>query len=345
MIKKLLSCIGILLFSILLAGGFVAWQSYHFWFQSPTKDAETVLYTVEAGAGFSSIADDLAEQHIINSKNWFKFYTIINGTASDLKAGVFELKPGMSYSDIMKTLMVAPNSEEVSITFPEGYTVKQMGELVAEKFNITPEEWSVMTGVNSPLNNHNFVLTAQKPAGVDLEGYLFPDTYRFFVEATAEDIVEVMLDTMENRLVDTGAFNSDFKFQSEISNLHELLTTASILEREVRTSQDIPQVADIIYKRLKIGMPLQMDSTVNYFTGNNTPSISLADRDIESPYNTYLNTGLPPGPISNPGIDSLKAAVSPKTNDYYYFLTDAKGEVFYGVAFDQHITNKNKYLK
>jgi UPF0755 protein len=150
-----------------------------------------------------------------------------------------------------------------------------------------------------------------------------------------------MLDTMEARVNSLDAPTGDAKDMT----LHEVLTLASIVQREVRKESEMKNVADVFLKRLSIGMALQADSTVNYITGGDDPSISLDDRDIESPYNTYQNPGLPPGPISNPGLDALTAVIHPASNPYLYFLTDDLGNVYYARTFDEHLANKAKYLK
>ncbi|MCH8049733.1 endolytic transglycosylase MltG [Patescibacteria group bacterium] len=127
--------------------------------------------------------------------------------------------------------------------------------------------------------------------------------------------------------------------------MHEVITLASIVEREVRSAEDMANVADVFLKRLDIGMALQADSTVNYVTGKDTPAISLDDREIESPYNTYKYPGLPPGPISNPGVAALQAVVNPSSNPYLYFLTTPEGEVIYAQTHEGHVENKAQYLR
>jgi UPF0755 protein len=201
-----------------------------------------------------------------------------------------------------------------------------------------------LTGVDSEFETNEFLVRAGKPDHVDLEGYLFPDTYRFAPDATGNKIVDQLLATMEQRLTEADAWFAVGKDQ-EFQSMHELLTLASILEREVRQPETMKMVSDIFRKRLEIGMALQADSTVNYITGGDNPSVSLADLEIDSPYNTYKYPGLPPGPISNPGINALTAAAYPQGNDYFYFLTDAQGNVYYATTHDEHVANKNRYLR
>jgi UPF0755 protein len=239
-----------------------------------------------------------------------------------------------------------PPRPEVTLTIPEGFTLKQIGERVLAVDpafeNATFEAWQDAVGPHSPLEEDSFMESAGKPESVDLEGYLFPDTYRFFVDATAQEIAQTLLSTMERRVealsLPTG--------RAENYSVHQLLTVASILEREVRTPEDMKEVADILYKRLEAGIALQCDSTINYVINGNDPSVSLQDiHETDSPYNTYKHRGLPPGPISNPGFAALTAAWHPSSNNFYYFLTDAQGNVHYAKTFEEHVRNKQKYLR
>ncbi len=315
MFKKLIRLFGIfaLLLVIVVAAGLR--QAWFFWVDGVPADGPTEI-VVEEGTGFSALADQLEEDDLVRSAFWFKVLAYLHGAASDLKAGSYVIETGASYANLINLLVDGTVGDDLSVTIPEGYTEDQIAELVVERFAITRAEWDAV--------------------GNGMEGYLFPDTYRFFVDATAQDIVAEMRALFDQKV--EGLAPPDGYVEKD------LVTIASIIEREVQVDADMALVADIIYKRLDAGMPLQMDSTVNYFTGKDTPSISFADRDIDHPYNTYLYAGLPPGPISNPGLNALKAAANPEANDYYYFLTDADGAVHYAETYEQHLANKAQYL-
>ncbi len=315
-------------------------QINRIFFQSPKPGAQAITFTVTSGDSFSEVDKRLKEQGIIANGLWFRVAAEFSGLTDNLQAGVYSLTPDQSYGDILSHLTTSEVTD-ISITFPEGLTIAQMGELVHTKFGISTDDWAKATGQYSKFETHPFVVRAKKPDDVDLEGYLFPDTYRFFADATADDIVKKMIDTMEARVGEISAPTGDSKDMT----FHEVLTLASIVQREVRKPSEMKNVADVFLKRLSIGMALQADSTVNYVTGGKDPSISLNERDIMSPYNTYKNPGLPPGPISNPGLDALTAVIHPATNSYLYFLTDDLGNVYYAQTFDQHIQNKARYLK
>jgi UPF0755 protein len=305
------------------------------------SDAAPISFSVSEGESFGSISARLEESEVIPSAFWFCVTARLAGLADAVRAGTTLVTPGDRSSDILGALIYPSGVAEVSVTIPEGYTIAQMGDEVRVALpHITAEEWSRVTGANSSFAGDAFVLSAQKPADVDLEGYLFPDTYRFFYDATAEDVVERMLRTMESRVKSLGPATGD----AEGMTTHELLTLSSIIEREVRGADDMKEISDIFLKRLEIGMALQSDATVNYVTGGDDPSLSLVDRHLDSPYNTYEYPGLPPGPISNPGMNALRAVWEPASNGYYYFLTDSSGGVHYASTYDEHIVNKARYL-
>jgi UPF0755 protein len=307
--------------------------------RSPKENEPVTSFEVKEGDRLGLVAYNLEKEGFISSSFWFRVAARLSPDYSVVKPGFHDLKKGMSYADILRAIS-DDASTDISLTIPEGYTLKQIGALVTKNFEVTEEEWAKATGQFSPFESDPFVVAAKKPDGVDLEGYLFPDTYRFFTNADADDIVEKMLRAMETKVEALDAPTGDAKGMT----MHEILTLASIIEREVRKPSEMKNVSDIFLKRLSIGMALQADSTVNYVTGGDDPSISLSDRDIESPYNTYQNPGLPPGPISNPGLNALTAVIHPAENDYLYFLTDDLGQVYYAKTFEEHIANKAKYL-
>lgn len=348
MMKWFLTLAGIILIVTTTIVFTVLWQAYRFWWQTPADMRWEVAFEVAPGESVEQVAVRLEEQDLVASAFWFQVYVVMSGQTKNIQAGSFYVPGETNYSDLVDVLSQAKASE-VSITIPEGLTIRQIGELVTARFNVAAEEWSQLTGVDSPFEADPFVMAADKPDSVDMEGYLFPDTYRFAPTATGEEIVGRLLATMEARINSLNLVFPELACESgdcpEIENVHELLTEASIIEREVRQLETMKMVADIFRKRLAIDMPLQCDSTVNYVTGGDDPAVSLADLEIDSPYNTYKYTGLPPGPISNPGLNALTAVVTPTPNDYYYFLTTAEGEVYYAQTHEEHVANKARYLR
>jgi UPF0755 protein len=183
---------------------------------------------------------------------------------------------------------------------------------------------------------------AAKPAGTSLEGYLFPDTYRLFKKATPGEIVGELAANLERRLEGAGLAE---KIAASGHSLHEILTLASIVEREVRSPEDRRLVADIFWRRLAAGLALQADSTVNYATGKSVAAASAEDLKTASRFNTYRYPGLPPGPICNPGLSAIRAVLEPEPNRYWFFLTDDEGQVHYAATFEEHTQNKARYLR
>lgn len=315
------------------------WVGHQLWRQPP-EVSDTMTFTIESGATTSAIAADLQSAGLIKSAWLFTTLVRLSGSGGELQAGEYAIPRGEGMIALLLALRYGQNQSQVTITIPEGYTIEQIGALVQSKLSITMVEWQGATGLDSPLA-HDLDVTRDKPDGVDLEGYLFPDTYTFASGTTAEEVVREMIETLKRRLMenDINAYLSD----SDPYNWHEIMTMASIVEREVRDPEDMKLVADIFWKRLAIGMALQADSTVNYVTGKKTPGVSLDDLQIDSPYNTYKYPGLPPGPISNPGIAAISAAVQPTANQYYYFLTTDDGTVMYATTYEEHLANKARY--
>lgn len=333
--RKILSSIVSLV--IILAVAVAAYEAY---FKKPSADSVDESITIAKGLTTAEIAATLKKAGIISSASIFTALADITGSWKNLHAGTFIFKQGMSAIDAMKTLAIkGPN--EISVTIPEGYDLRQIADRLVEAkiissadafFTVTgePEKFTkVAAGLAS-----DYPFLASKPDNVSLEGYLFPDTYRFLADTDPTTVVRRFLDNYKDKV---GGL-------SPIPD-HRALIVASLVEAEVRDPADRAKVADIIGRRLFIGMPLQLDSTVNYITGKNTPSISFTDRSVKSSWNTYLNKGLPPGPIGNPGLSSLKAALAPTPNPYLYFLTTPEGAVIYSKTLEGHNAAKAKYLK
>lgn len=330
----------IFLVGVALGGSFL-WDAYAL---SPDKDAPEVTMTVPPGASVDAIANQLEDAGIITSRFFFKAYVKLAGAQSLLQAGEFTMKSEMSLRSVVKKLSRA-ESKEVQVTIPEGYTSAQIGVAVnASLTNITLEQWEAVVRDPSSIEIGQKLL-AGIPSGQGLEGYLFPDTYRFRADADAKTVAETMVLTLSRRLAENEMVVPDHLIMQNGMTLHEVMTLASIVEREVRSPEDMARVAGIFFTRLKIGMALQADSTVNYITGKRDSAVSLADSRIESPYNTYIHLGLPPGPISNPGMNAIRAVLSPVDSDALYFLTTPKGEVIYAKTFDEHVANKYRYVK
>lgn len=340
----MIKLIGIVL-GIAVLVGVVMTGSYVFdtYLISPDDNAQAQVFVVEEGASVESIAKQLQDQGLITSTLFFKVYVKVSDAV--LQAGTFELEPGMSLRTIVQALGYA-KAAEIQVTIPEGFTLKQIGETIVEAMpEISQEAWDEVVGVNGKWMLGESEILVGIPPDQGLEGYLFPDTYRFRADADARTVAQTMVLTLKRRLAENNiAIPLNLVFEGG-RTFHEMLTLASIVEREVRAPEDMKRVAGIFFTRLKIGMALQADSTVNYVTGKKDASISLEDSRIASPYNTYRHLGLPPGPISHPGMNAILAVLAPTDSDDLYFLTTDSGEVIYARTFDEHIANKRKYLQ
>ncbi len=332
---------------VAVAGGYV----HDAYFASPKDDARAQSFVVPEGSRGIGIARSLHEQGLLGSTIFFRAYLRFSGLGDDLKPGTFELYPGMSYAAMISEL-TRPETSEVRITIPEGFTLKQIGERVRAALpHVTEDEWNAAVAAPTGAvasRDAAWFLNQVKPPDVDLEGYLFPDTYRFFPDATAADVVTRMVETMSAKLgeaISSVADENDVWKAGTLTTPHEVLTLASVLEREVRSPDDMRDVADIFLSRLVMGMPLQADSTIAYYLGKTSAEMTVEDLRTDEPFNTYTRAGLPPGPISNPGLNAIDAVLHPTENPYLYFLTTSDGTVIYASTFEEHVANKQRYLR
>jgi UPF0755 protein len=297
---------------------------------------ESVSVTIPNGTGTSGIADILKENNLIKNTGVFKFQSKSEGYDGKYKAGQYSLSPGMSMKEIMKTLM-AGKADTVRFTIPEGYDIKRTTEKLAAEGLINADAFA--KEIESGQFNYEFLKDA--PAGPNrLEGFLFPETYEIFANANEHDIIDKMLYQFNK------VFTKEYYARAEElgMSVRDIATLASVIEREARIPEDRPVIASVFYNRLKINMPLQSCATVQYILGEQKPVLSIKDTQIESPYNTYLHPGLPPGPIASPGADSIKAALYPADTDYLYFLAKGDGYTVFSSTYDQFLKDKAKYI-
>lgn len=307
-----------------------------FWWQIRTPlnpTGETKIFKVSKGDSAKVIAENLKDTGLIKNPFLFRLYIFLALSQYSLKPGEYELSSKMPIRDIGDTLVLG-GVNEVIITIPEGFGLKQV------------EDRLVGAGLakRDELMNYKFSkdvppILSDKPKFASLEGYLFPDTYRFFKDATLSDVISKMIDNLSNKLT------PDLKIAIKNSShsTYEILNMASLVEKEISKDSDRPIVAGILWKRLKAGVPLQVDATLVYIVGRN--EIYEADKKINSPYNTYLYRGLPKGPIANPGLSAIKAAIFPDSSPYWYYLSAKDGTTVFSKTLEEHNRNRAKYLK
>lgn len=253
---------------------------------------------------------------------------------------------------------IVPKLEE-TIQILEGWTSRDISQYFKRQGKWPSEEFLAVAGFpqvdyrsNKELPalldwSDKFIFLADKPEYYGLEGYLFPDTYRIYASSTVADVIEKMLENFDNKLTDK--MRADIKKQGE--SIYDIITMASIIEKEAPIdyqtgdNRDARRISGIFWNRLKIGQGLQSDATLSYIFGDNNPRHSGRELEVDSLYNTYKYRGLPPGPICNPGILAIEAAIYPLATDYYYFLTTpGKNEVIYAHTYEEHKKNKAQYL-
>lgn len=306
---------------------------------------DATSFAISPGQGVNQISHNLGEAGIIRSSFAFETYVFIKGIQSQFQAGDYQLPSVVNMKRLTEILTQGQLVEEWQLKVIEGYTLKDIAFVLENQGRFQAAELMAATGLGQPGNQFSLDISSydfldDKPDSANLEGYLFPDTYRFFAYSTIDDIVRKLLNNFDKKL--TPAMRAEIKAQDK--TIFDVLTMASIIEREVRSDADRAIVSGIFWKRLDIGMALQADSTINYLTGKKTPSVSSDDLAIDSLYNTYKYPGLPPGPISNPGLASIQAAIYPEESDFWYFLTDKEGNVRYAEDFDGHQENRQNYL-
>ncbi len=335
---------------IIVAAGF--WTAA--WLSTPKTD-DAAAFTVAPGDSTRVIIKHLKADGVIRSQLFFKVALKSSGLAAKLQPGTYDLRSAKDFTSLIKLLTTGfvPQNEFV-LLIREGENLADIKKSLADAGFAGTDLYRV-TGI--PATDHRtlssdsapkpqdfsaaFPFLKDKPSYVSLEGFLFPDTYRFFRDATTEEVVQKLLSHFDEKL--TPELRAEVATQGK--TVYDVVTLASVVEREVRSSEDRRVVADIFWRRLEEGMPLQSDATVNYATGKSLPSVTLEDTANVSPYNTYKYRGLPMGPIDNPSIDAIEAVVHPTPNHYVYFLTDDTGNVHYANTLDEHNRNKAKYLK
>lgn len=301
-------------FKYLVLITFIIFVAFFFYlktlFLAPSNETKQVDFMINKGSSVSLIGKNLEKAGLIKNSIIFKFYIQLTNSQNKIQAGEFELSPNLSLIQIVEKLKKGPT--EIWITIPEGLRREE----IATKFT-------------NALNKDETFTKEFLNLSMGKEGYLFPDTYLFPKTATAIQIVNRMTTTFKE------------KAGSEITS--EQLIVASLLERETFSDAEKPIVAGIIYKRLDNDWPLQVDATLQYIKGDWKPVYSI-DKELKSPFNTYKNLGLPPSPISNPGLSSILASISPENSEYWYYIHDNDGKIHFARDLDEHNANIRKYL-
>lgn len=313
--KKITVLISILL--VLLITGAVWWANGN----TPVdpKSETSTIFVVNKGDGVREIANNLKEKGLIKSR--IVFFLIVKqlGLDKEIQAGDFRLSPKMAATEIAQSL--THGTLDIWITIPEGKRTEEIAEILKKAIKTYDPSWQNMLIAN--------------------EGYLFPDTYLIPKDANINTIISIMKNNFNSKIKSISLSQND-------TRLREIIIIASLIEREALIDNEKPIISSVITNRLKAGMSLDIDATLQYIKGKDKigkwwsiPTIE--DKKINSPYNTYKNTGLPPFPIANPGLATIKAALNPKHSDYYYYLHDSNGNVHFAKTLEEHNLNIKKY--
>ncbi|MBI2025924.1 MAG: endolytic transglycosylase MltG [Candidatus Levybacteria bacterium] len=298
-----------------------------FWWQNGvlpvnSQDNTPKIFSVKNGQGVREIANNLKKENLIRDPVVFFLITKRNGLDKKIQAGDFRLNPSMNAYEIAESL--THGTLDIWITVPEGYRAEEIADILKTKIPNYDESWRVILNQN--------------------EGYLFPDTYLIPRGADINTVISIFKNNFQTKYDSVKSLKTN--------NLTDAQTVilASLVEREARFEEDRPLVASVIYNRLNIGMKLDIDATLQYALGYSEDqkrwwknNLSEEDKKINSPYNTYTNPGLPPAPISNPGLSALKAALNPAQTDYMYYITDSSGKNRYAKTIQEHNQNIEKF--
>lgn len=295
------------------------------------NDKTPVVVIVKRGATAGAIGDILAEKGLVRSSFAFSFIARFSGESSKIKPGAYRFDQTMS-GRVMLDKMVKGEVAAVWVTVPEGFTLRQIADRLAAKGLVDRDVFIQLAESGAS----DFSSVVNVPAQ-GLEGYLFPNTYLIMLDSNPKDIVSEMLESFNEQV--EKPLDADLAHTGQLSKpdaLYRAITVASMIEREAKVAKDRPLVSAVIWNRLDRGMRLEVDATVQYALGEHHDRLYYRDLRVNSPYNTYLNPGLPPGPISNPGLESIKAALHPAKVDYLYYVARPDGSHIFSRTLEEH---------
>lgn len=322
------------LITLLVLTGLVLWTLYYV--GAPVGGSTTpVMINVPKGATAAAVAEKLKEAGLIRSALGFTVIARARADAGKLKPGAYRFNKSMPVRRMLDA-MVRGDVAAVWVTIPEGFTVRQVAGRLAGKHLVNESEF--LTLVTACAGDFREIVSVPAPG---LEGYLFPDTYLVPLNADPREIVTQMLKAFKSRVADPlsseiGEISAGVDVESKGQVLNRIIIVASLIEREARVPKDRALISAVIWNRLQIGMKLDIDATVLYALGEHRRRLFYRDLAVQSPYNTYIHPGLPPGPIANPGIDSIKAALHPEKVGYLYYVARPDGSHIFSRTLSEH---------
>lgn len=321
------------------------------------RSDQAVTVDIPGGLGARAIAKRLREAGVLRSPFGFTVAVVLRGVREELKAGTYLFRPRESGRVILDRLVRGDvEAPDLSITFPEGFTLAQIAERLAAR-GFVESAVTFQGAAKADRFRRDFPFLESVPTDATLEGYLFPDTYRFQRGATADEIIRRMLRRFGEQWGTARAETCPIPSPGgpaapsaqcalvAVRSVHELVTMASITEREVRSREDRRLVSGILWRRFTQGVGLEADATVRYVLGNWERPLTAEDLRIDSPYNTRRYRGLPPGPIGNAGLDGLTAILSPLNSEYFFYLSARDGRTIFSRTLEEHNRAKVQYLR
>ncbi|MGG5316748.1 endolytic transglycosylase MltG [Enterococcus sp. AZ072] len=344
----------VLTVAILIIAGILAISGYNYVSAGlkplDTNDKKLVQVEVPSGSSNRQIGEILEKDDIIRDGLVFNFYTKFKNL-TNFQAGYYQFSPNMTLDQIGKELQQGgsdvPLDDASKLTIPEGYDIDQIGTLVAKKTDFSKEDFLNLMNDEAFFNQlkeqyPDLLTDAGNAEGVKyrLEGYLFPATYNVLKTNNLQELVTQMVDATSQVMAPYYS-----KIKEKGMTVQEVMTLASLVEKEGITTEDRKQIAQVFFNRIDEGMPLQSDISILYALGEHKELVTYKDTEIDSPYNLYVNTGYGPGPFDSPSQDAILAVLEPTANDYYYFVADiSTGKVYYAKTYDEHMELVEKYV-
>ncbi|TVR29312.1 MAG: endolytic transglycosylase MltG [Spirochaetaceae bacterium] len=329
-----LSVLGVLL--LVLAAG--SWYVYRGLTVPVQQEAPTVEVQVSAGQSVRSVAAELHSRGLIRSARLLEWYARVTGQTGNIQSGYYALSAADSARSILQRLTSgAVIDRSLVVTFPEGWTIQQISERLDARGIVEQQQFAQNAVMQQGYRDLEVLGDLQDEQ--DLQGYLFPDSYRFEPDSNARSVVRRMV----NRLAQNLPHEWQQTLAEQGRTLHEVLTLASIVQAEA-LEDDVSEVAGVFWNRLRSGWRLESDATVNFALGTSKRQPTFADTYVEHPYNTYRFAGLPPGPIGNPGREAIEASLDPPDSDYFFFLHKNNGDIVLSRTFSEHLAAKARYL-
>lgn len=292
-----------------------------------------VYITVQPGMTASSIGEILEERGVIGSRHKFWLIAKLGGEEGKFKAGTYHMYVNMPIREAIDVL-IGGEVSMLRFTIPEGFTVNEIAARLEKEGIVSAKEFKDKARHFGPYR----YMKASRQAIYRAEGFLFPDTYEVEPGTSSEAILQMMVRNFDDKLTD----EMREKASKHDLSVYEMVTLASLVEKEARFEEDRPIIAQVFFKRLEINMPLQSDTTIQYLLDAPKEDVTYADTEIESPYNTYQHYGLPPGPVANPGLASIEAVLNPADTDYLYFVADRAGHNHYTKSYEEHLEVVNR---